>query len=222
MIWDWLLLSIDPARPHQVAGLVSWHARFMVLAWGILIPTAVLIARYFKVVPWQDWPRQLDSHFWWRTHLTFQIGGAALTAVALGLILLAGVSAGWHLHAVLGWAVVALTVVQVGSGFLRGTKGGPTAPAPDGSLNGDHFNMTPRRRLFERVHKSLGHALILVAGATILAGLWHANAPRWMWIIICAYWAGLVAVAVYCHLTRPRVTTYQAIWGPSRDLPGNR
>jgi hypothetical protein len=57
---DWLLAPIDATRAHEVGFAVSWHARSMVLAWAVLAPLAVVIARYFKVLPGQDWPRELD------------------------------------------------------------------------------------------------------------------------------------------------------------------
>ena len=60
-MWDWLLGPIDPSRAHEVGTLISWHARTMVLAWGILAPLAVMIARFFKVLPSQNWPGELDN-----------------------------------------------------------------------------------------------------------------------------------------------------------------
>ena len=51
---DWLLAPIDPTRAHEVGLAISWHARLMVLGWGILAPLAVIIARFFKVMPGQD------------------------------------------------------------------------------------------------------------------------------------------------------------------------
>ena len=79
---DWLLLPLDPDRPHQVSVLVSWHGRLMVLAWGILLPLGVLIARYFKVAPRQNWPAELDNRLWWHAHLSLQWFGVVLSLTA--------------------------------------------------------------------------------------------------------------------------------------------
>lgn len=37
----------------------------MVLAWVILLPLGVLIARFFKITPHQSWPASPDNKFWW-------------------------------------------------------------------------------------------------------------------------------------------------------------
>ena len=57
---EWLLSPIDGARAHEVGFAVSWHARTMVLGWGVIAPLAVILARFFKILPGQDWPRALD------------------------------------------------------------------------------------------------------------------------------------------------------------------
>ena len=44
--------------------------------------------------------------------------------------------------------------------------------------------MTRRRVLFELVHKTAGYALVGIAGAGILTGLWLANAWVWMWLVL--------------------------------------
>ncbi|MEM8648859.1 MAG: cytochrome B, partial [Pseudomonadota bacterium] len=62
---DWFLGPIDPTRPHDLDMAAAWHGRFMVLAWLFLLPIGVLAARFLKIPPWLDWPRQLDSHLWW-------------------------------------------------------------------------------------------------------------------------------------------------------------
>jgi hypothetical protein len=35
----------------------------MVLAMGLLTPPLIIVARFFKVTPQQDWPRHLDNPF---------------------------------------------------------------------------------------------------------------------------------------------------------------
>jgi hypothetical protein len=145
---------------------------------------------------------------------------ALLTLFGLGLIL--GVSDGPGLHGSLGYMLLCLMGLQILLGIFRGSKGGPTAPAPDGSIRGDHYDMTSWRVMFEWVHKLFGYAALVLSAIVILAGLWEANAPRWMWISILAWWAGLVIAAAILQGQGRAIDTYQAIWGPDPGHPGNR
>ncbi|MEO1649405.1 MAG: cytochrome b561 domain-containing protein, partial [Pseudomonadota bacterium] len=180
---EWLASPIDPTRPHDVSLFVSWHARLMVLAWAFLFPTGILAARYFKILPWQKWPQQLDSRVWWRTHLTCQyVGGVAVFAGLIFVIMAPDALGGDLWHAIMGWSAIAVCGLQFTSGWLRGTKGGPTHLGRDGSLSGDHYDMSLRRIAFEYYHKTVGYLGLSCAWAAILFGLWQANAPIWMWV----------------------------------------
>lgn len=219
----WLLAPIDPQRAHEVGFALSWHARLMVLAWGVLFPAGILAARFFKVMPRQDWPKQVDNLAWWHSHRTMQYCGGAVVLAALLFIWQAprfDHQAGYH--ALIGWAVVVCTAAQFLGGWLRGTKGGPTERAPDGSLRGDHYDMTPRRLVFEYAHKTLGYVAFLLACAAVYSGLWQANAPRWFWTVLTAWWVFLVVVFVLLQRRGMAFDTYQAIWGPDEKHPGNK
>lgn len=222
-MWEWLLLPIDAARAHEVGFYLSWHGRLMTLAWAVLVPIGILAARYYKVTPRQDWPRQLDNKVWWRTHLFCQNTAIVLTLVAVVLIWLARDFRWWSgYHFVLGWAIVVLAIVQGLGGLLRGTKGGPTARAADGSLHGDHYDMTRRRLVFEGVHKVAGYLALVLSAAAVLTGMWRANAPHWMWLALLG-WGMVLAVLVRWRMKHHRaIDTYQAIWGPDPVHPGNR
>lgn len=217
---DWWLAPIDAARAHDVAWHVSWHARAMVAAWGGLVPVGILAARYFKVLPGQDWPREVDNRVWWAAHRLCQYGAGALMLAGLALVWTG--DAARAPHAALGWSALALAGVQFAAAWTRGTKGGPTDPAPDGSLRGDHYDMTRRRLAFEYTHKFAGYAALACAVAAILTGLWHANGPRWMWAALALWWAGLAAAAILWQRRGMALDTYQAIWGPDPRHPGNR
>lgn len=219
-MWDWLAHPIDPDRAHMVGFAVSWHGRAMTLAWGVIAPLAVLAARFFKVVPGQDWPRELDNKFWWRVHWIGQT--VTLAATVIGFALILGHAEALGLHGVLGYLVLLLLAAQVAMGLMRGTKGGPTAPAEDGSPRGDHYDMTRWRQFFEAAHKGLGYLLLALAATTILAGLWQANAPRWMWLALTAWWIALLLAVAWLQHAGRAIDTYQAIWGPSPEHPGNR
>ncbi|MEL6996743.1 MAG: cytochrome b561 domain-containing protein [Pseudomonadota bacterium] len=214
---EWLFTPIDPERAHIVSGLVAWHGRLMVLAWGALFPVGILIARFWKVTPRQDWPRELDNKAWWHAHLSLQYTGGAAMLLALALILLAG-GAGTSTHANLGWVVAGFAGLQFLAGWLRGTKGGPT----EANMSGDHFDMTPRRLAFEHFHKTAGYGLLALAVWGIVSGLWLANAPVWMWLGLGIWWATLTTAFIALQRRGMAVDTYQAIWGADPALPGNQ
>lgn len=221
---DWLLSPLDPARVHQVDWAVSWHGRLMVLAWLFAFPSGIVIARFFKITPRQNWPAVLDNIFWWKQHLRLQYLGGVFVTVAMLIALTqftSGVGSTVTAHHILGWCVVTATTVQFIAGWMRGTKGGPTKPAPDGSLRGDHYDMTLRRVVFEYVHKMLGYIVLLAAWVTVALGLRIANAPRWM--ALGAALAILTHVALFTLFqTRGMARdTYQAIWGPGKEHPGS-
>jgi hypothetical protein len=217
---DWLLVPLSGAPVHVVAPWASWHARVMVLAWGVLLPLGALAARYFKVTPRQRWPQELDNQTWWHAHRLLQWAGVMLMTIGLALAWgrgsAAGAAARWHAAA--GWAVAVLGWAQLFSGLVRGSKGGPT----EASLRGDHYDMTPWRQWFERVHKSLGWSLVLGGIAVIGLGLHVADAPRWMPLVLVAWWAALALAAWRLQRQQRCIDTYQAIWGPDPSHPGNR
>ena len=101
-------------------------------------------------------------------------------------------------------------------GLMRGSKGGPT----DVQMRGDHFDMTPRRIAFERVHKSLGWLTLFAAWIATLLGLWVADAPRWMLACVLVWWTALAFVWMRWQRAGRCVDTYQAIWGIAPDMPG--
>jgi Eukaryotic cytochrome b561 len=204
---------------HQIAPWAYWHARCMVLAWGVMLPLGALAARYFKITPQQDWPRQLDRKVWWHLHLSLQWSGVLIMSAGAILAWEQGnggtAAARWHAWA--GWALVSLGWLQVLAGVFRGSKGGPT----DRQLRGDHYDMTMRRIWFERLHKTAGWLTIAMAMAVIVAGLIVADAPRWMAAALASWWAALAAAAWAWQRQGRCVDTYQAIWGPDARHPGN-
>jgi Eukaryotic cytochrome b561 len=217
---EWLLASLDPSRAHELDAAVAWHGRLMVLAWAALLPLGVIVARFFKVTSDQKWPQELDNKTWWHAHQALQYTAGVALVVAVWLIWRPGHTASvWH--AWLGWIVIVACVLQFLSAWLRGSKGGPTDPTPGGSLAGDHYDMTPRRRLFERVHKSLGYVALALSLAAIASGLWLVNAPRWMPLVLSLWWLALAVLWSYLQWRGKAIDTYQAIWGPDPRHPGN-
>jgi multisubunit Na+/H+ antiporter MnhB subunit len=217
---DWLMASLDPSRPHVIDVAAAWHGRLMVLAWAVLLPLGVIVARFCKVTPRQKWPDELDSKLWWYAHQGLQY--LAGTFLLLALILIwrpREFGSAWHVW--FGWIVIAASAAQFLSAWLRGTKGGPTDPRPDGSLAGDHYDMTQRRRLFEHLHKSIGYIALGLSIAAIGSGLWLVNAPRWMPLALGLWWLALIALWTHQQRRGRAIDTYQAIWGPDPKHPGN-
>lgn len=219
-MWDWLLTPLSGAPDHHLAPWAYWHARCMVLGWVVLVPVGALAARYFKVTPRQAWPQQLDNKAWWHAHRTLQWAGIAI--MSLGVVLAWGQGsahspvAQWHTFA--GWTLVILGWLQIAAGLNRGSKGGPTGD----TLRGDHYDMTPHRIWFERLHKGLGWLSVLLAVAVTVLGLVTADAPRWMAVVLTLWWALLAGLAWRWQRQGRCVDTYQAIWGPDPIHPGNR
>jgi hypothetical protein len=216
---DWLLTPLSGATHHSLAAWAVWHARCMVLGWGVLLPLGALAARYFKVTPGQRWPGQLDNKAWWHAHRWLQSIG--IVAVTLGALLAWGQgsrsSTHAHLHAWTGWALVVLGWLQIAVGLGRGSKGGPS----DVRMRGDHYDMTSRRIAFERLHKGLGWLAVMAAVAVTGLGLLVADAPRWMALALTAWWSLLALLAVRWQRQGRCIDTYQAIWGPDPGHPGN-
>lgn len=219
-IINWLLTPISGSSTHYVEVWVSWHARLMVLAWAILLPLGVMVARYFKVTSKQNWPTVKDNKFWWHVHRTFQYSGAVLMTIAalIAATNSRGLGEVGQWHARIGWFVVSLGVLQILAGIYRGTKGGPTAE----SMNGDHYDMTRRRVVFEWTHKFGGYIALLFASVAIVLGLYAADAPRWMWIVIFFWWTLLIGSATYLQHQGRCIDTYQAIWGPDTNTSASK
>lgn len=220
LLMDWLSAPLVGQGEHHIAPWAMWHARSMVLAWGFLLPLGALAARFFKVLPGQNWPAQVDHTGWWHVHRAFQWAGFGL--MLLGLYLVDGHAAGQGLlaqmHAWVGWFVVAVGTVQVAGGLIRGSKGGPTAE----HMRGDHYDMTPWRLHFERLHKFLGWLALVASIGVIAVGLLVVNAPRWMALVLGVWWVALAFAFAWLQRSGRCIDTYQAIWGPDPAHPGNR
>ncbi len=216
---EWFGTTLSGSTDHSIAPWAYWHARCMVLAWGVLMPLGALIARFFKVTPSQVWPRELDNRVWWNLHRGLQWSGVVLmtAGVVIAFKQGAGGSAAAVWHAWAGWVLCGLGWTQVAGALLRGSKGGPTEP----QMRGDHYDMTAWRRGFERVHKALGWLAVAASAVVIVLGLVIVDAPRWMLLVLCLWW--LVFVLAFMRLqARGRcIDTYQAIWGPDPAHPGN-
>ena len=221
-MWEWLITSVDPERTHLVTSGVSWHGRIMVFAWGFLSPLAIVLTRFAKILPWQNWPQELDNQTWWYSHLGGHLLAIILTVVGLWIVLFDDGNTGQHyVHRFLAYSLLVFVAFQVLSGLIRGSKGGPTAPAKDGSWHGDHYSMTSWRLYFEFFHKTIGYITLFLAFLTVPNGLWIANAPNWIFVLLFSWWSVLLMCFFLLQRKGFAVETYQAIWGPDPQHPGN-
>jgi len=220
----WISNPIDSRRPHEIDSVTKWHARLMSLAWSIIFPVSILIARFYKVMPQQKFPEQIDSQWWWITHRICAVLGTIVAILAFSLVyfLSGGEVSVNAAHRYAGWTALVLLSVQIASGLLRGTRGGPKMPSYTGELRGDHYDMTTRRILFERAHKSIGYIALASAWLATAAGLWSVNAPLWIWLLVSGWWILLCAIGVHLQMQHRAIDTYQAIWGTHPDLKGNQ
>ena len=225
---DWLWLTLDGEPHHTPNPSVAWHGRLMVIAWGVLIPIGVIVARFHKVTANQDWPNALDSQVWWNTHRLFQYAGVFVSLAAVALVFRTEPMTGslaTRLHTIGGWLLLVLGVLQVLGAWLRGSKGGPAdinAWPNSPVMPGDHYDMTFRRRAFEAVHSVLGYTSLAITMIVTCLGLYATGAPRWLWLLLIFWWIGLTLRFVQLQRRNNFVRTYQAIWGPSPRHPGNR
>ena len=208
---------------REGAGWVTLHAALMVFAWAVLAPLCVLLARYYKVTPEQDFPRAVDNPFWWRWHRWGQTAVVALSTLAFGIMWR---EIGWtglaSWHGTLGMGLVSIGWLQVFGGVLRGSKGGPTDPranpANPATWRGDHYDMTLRRRVFEAVHKSLGYAALVLVLPVIWLGVSLSGVDISVWISALALWVGMVIGAARLQRSGRHVDTWVALWGPKNPV----
>ena len=182
---DWLNTPLHDGPLDDVNPVDFWHGVLMGTAGAVLVPVAVLAARYWKIVPGQDWPRIINHRGWQRVHGL--CGVAAMLCLVVGVAMaFQGMSLPSHLahpHAWTGWGIVAVLLLLVINIALRGSIGGPGRHQPRTLVHlhdvpGDHYDMTRRRRIFEWAHRWLGYGLMLALFANVMTGYWHVNVPR--------------------------------------------
>lgn len=83
---EWLSMPWSGVTDHDIASWAAWHGRLMVMAWAFLLPLGVMAARFFKVLPGQDWPRELDHKAWWHAHRVLQYLGVLVMTLGIGLV----------------------------------------------------------------------------------------------------------------------------------------
>lgn len=225
----WLQVPWHDGPPDAINEADFWHGLLMMLGGGVLVPVAVLAARYWKIMPGQDWPRVINHKAWQIVHL---LGGTTALLCMVGGVTLVfhGMSLSEHLdhpHAWAGWGVMVMLLLLVLNTALKGSTGGPGKRKARTLVHlhdvpGDHYDMTLRRRVFEWGHRVLGWGLLFALIATILTGYWHVNVGRGLVLVSALWWVLLGWLALRWEREGRAVDGYQARWGPSMGHPGNR
>jgi hypothetical protein len=147
------------------------------VAWGVLVPLGIVIARFLKGVA----PASGPAAFWFTWHRRIQT--LALVVMLVGFALgVAMTPAGRHFatfHQVAGLVLVIVAVAQPLNACLRPSKGAAGSQP------------SCARRVWELGHKGAGYASLPVAVAVIFTGLSLAG-------VLYAY---TVAYAVWVTLT---------------------
>jgi hypothetical protein len=169
--------------------LVIAHAVLMTVAWGVLAPLAILIARYSKGKA----PTTGPAAWWFVNHWRLQVAACCLFVAAFVMGVVA-TPAGGHFasfHQIAGLIVVVLGLLQpaLGNKFVRPAKAADGAPA------------SMARRVWEAQHMGCGYVALLLSVAVVFTGIRRADAGgptgtgALAGTIVFAIWVGVVGVA---------------------------
>lgn len=208
----------------------DYHAILMVGIWLVLVPLCILAIRYGKPKPKPHGIREeikLTNIAWWWFSLHkfgFYLAiGLSLAGLGLALAMNGGFSG--SVHAMFGITAIVLGCLQIISAWLRGTHGGryylnanPDDPA---TWHGDHFDMTPRRRMFEAFHRTAGYFAGFFAIGAVASGLMQFSLPGLATVILIAGFV-ILALCVVLEFKGLRHDGYRAAFGNDRDHPYNK
>jgi len=208
----------------------GYHAILMFVIWLVLVPLSIISIRYCKPKPTPYGIREKIklsniawSWFYVHKYVLYVAIGLLLVGVAVAVTVSRGFSG--SAHSLFGIMAVVLGCLQVGSSWFRGTHGGRyyyTADPNDPSTwSGDHFNMTPRRRMFEAFHKNVGYFAGFFAVGAVASGLMQFP----MSVLTVVMLATVFAIIVLCILLEfkgRRYDTYRSVFGNNPDHPYNK
>lgn len=208
----------------------NYHAYLMVFTWLCLVPLLILIIRFGKPRPTPTGLHRkvaiYHSEWWWFSAHKWGMY-VAMSLSLLGGIIAITVSRGYSgsVHATFGILTVLLGIIQVIAGWSRGKHGGKnyhTAKPDDPSTWwGDHYNMTPRRRIFEAYHKNAGYITGWCALASVTSGLMQYPIPGLLAVVL-ALLAAVAVTAMICDYQGIRYDGYKAAHGNDPEAPFNK
>lgn len=214
-----VLSSINLAIPGASAGTVVQtvkatagnlaHGGLMIFAWACLSPIGISFMKYGKHLPVSYW---FNVHkFLMPLAILFTIAGfAAILASGVKYDELA-VNPKSKTHALCGFAVLALCIVQGLLGFFRGA-----ISKHEESDSGTPFNHGPNRYIFNALHRTTGWVLYGLSLATIYKGVtlfeeeitdenpraWLQDPAGSLFQAYCFVALGLVVILELLHVTK--------------------
>lgn len=184
----------------------NYHAVLMYVVWMGLVPLCVTIMRFHKPPPSEKGIRRdvsLRHREWWFFSVHKYGLFLAMAVVLAGTAVAFWASGGFSgsVHACLGALTVAMGLGQILSSQMRGTRGGryrvgadPDDPA---TWRGDQYDHTPKRRLFEAVHKTCGYFTLICAFAAVGSGLMQYAMPVLTGVVVLTGLGWLAAWVLY-------------------------
>jgi len=210
---------------------IHWdnHAYLMLFIWIIMVPLCIIAIRYGKPKPTQRGIETkisiMNPQWWWFSIHKFGLYiaiGLSIIGAAIAFIVSQGFSG--SLHAFFGIATIILGCLQVISSWFRGKHGGRyyyTGHEDDpSSWEGDHYNMTPKRRKFEAYHKSAGYLVGFFAFGAVGSGLMQFPLPGlaiFVFIVVAAF----SALWMFLEFKEKRHDGYRAVFGHGMEHPYN-
>ena len=208
----------------------SYHAILMVGVWFVLVPLCIMTIRYGKPKPTpygiSEEIRLTNRVWWWFSVHQFGLYSAIGLSFA-GLAAAVTVSRGFSgsVHSIFGIITIVLGCLQVVSAWLRGTHGGryyhKADPNDPSTWHGDHFDMTPRRRMFEAYHRTSGYFAGFFAVGAVASGLMQYPMPLLTGVILAVAFTVLVLSIVLEHKGL-RYDGYRAAFGNDPNHPYNK
>ncbi len=208
----------------------DYHAILMFVIWLVLVPLCIMTIRYGKPRPTPFGIREkikVSNVAWWWFHVHKYVLYVAIGLAVVGAAVAMTVSGGFSgsVHSLFGITAVVLGCLQVASTWFRGTHGGryyyTAKPDDPATWHGDHYSMTPRRRIFEAVHKNVGYFAGIFALGAVASGLTQYSMPVLTGTMLATVLVIIVLCVVLEHHGR-RYDTYCSVFGNDPDHPHNK
>lgn len=195
----------------------NYHAILMASIWLIIVPIGIISLRYFKPKPTTKGITvyrtiKRPEWIWFHIHqygLNLAIF-MSLAGTVIALVVSQGISG--SVHSVFGLITITLGVLQGISAFLRGSHGGRyyeiADPHDPKTWEGDHFNMTRRRRRMETYHKTAGFLTLIFAGGAVASGFMQYPMP-FLAAVLAISSIVLILVCFYQEHKGKRYDTYR-------------
>lgn len=208
----------------------NYHAMLMFFIWIVLVPVCITVMRYHKPPP-SEKGIQRDVSLWHRewwffsVHRLGLIFAMVLAVGATGVALIVSGGFSGSVHACFGMLTVVMGVGQIISSQFRGTRGGKYRVGADlndpATWQGDQYNHSKKRRMFEAYHKTAGCFTLFCALGAVGSGLMQFYMPVLTGLLFVLLLAGLAAWITY-ELKGRRHDGYRVAHGYGLEHPYNK